>query len=65
MKKGTSIIIHDCENAVHDAFKEHSDNPQALSDKIGTLYGAFGQEAVVSEMTTCMRIAYLGNRFRS
>jgi len=65
MKHDPFATIINCENAVRDAFKEHSDDPQALSNKIGAFYSEFGQEAVMAAMTNCLRIAYLRNQFQS
>ncbi|WP_420010982.1 hypothetical protein [Tateyamaria sp.] len=65
LNQDTFTIVRDCENAVHETFKDHSDNPQALSKNLGALYTEFGQDAVMASMTNCMRIAYLRLRFSS
>ncbi len=65
LNQDTFTIVRDCENVVHEVFKNHSDNPQALSNSLGALYTEFGQDAVMAAMTNCMRIAYLRNQFQS
>ena len=65
MKQDTLNLIRDCENAVHEAFKDHSGDPRALSNRMGALYTEYGQDAVMAAMTSCMQIAYLRNHFQS
>lgn len=53
------ITIHNCENAVHDAFKKHSGDPQSLSSALGSLHTEYGREVVMITMANCMEIAYI------
>ena len=61
----TSEIIRNCENAVHEAFKNHGNDLPTLSNNIGGLCSEFGDDVVRTAMVNCMRVAYLRNSFSS
>lgn len=57
--RDTYVTIHDCENAVHEAFKNHSSDVRTLTNVLGALQIEFGSHAVMAAMTNCAKIAYL------
>lgn len=52
-------VSHDCENAVHEAFKKHANDQRALTNALGVLACEHSELAVNAAMMNCMKVAYI------
>lgn len=59
IKHNALTMIHGCENAIHNAFQNHSGNEPKLRNELGSIKTEFGSDAMMVAMTNCLRVAYL------